>query len=286
MSQQLETLQEQVNGLYSNITALQQKVEIQHRSSASVGALDPQIAYQAQPPSEVRVKTQSTPHPPHFSGPTSTVYDFDVANNSLQSMGIKQPGYGADDATNGHDTAMVVSAHGSSPSVGNIVVQQQEVGNSGKDPLVSLSQEEVLRLCKVYDEEVATTAPLLDMEEVTKKAKTLYNFMDSMRRIGFLQKGISQGESFRDDETLILKMVLAVALTVENGGQNDMGRAIFEHVRHITNMQDRLGAPASVKYLQLLTITVCFSLCSLLLFAISFGFANIVLPGPILPSIG
>ena len=245
ISDHLRSLQEQVDGLYTNLAALQQKTQLQRTSP--VAALDPQIAYPNTSPSDVRVKSRPTPQ---FSGPTSSAYDFDVANNSLQSMGINQPGYGTEDTHPGQDAAMANTAP---PHINNI--PQQSV-NPVRDPLLSLSQDEVMRLCKVYDEEIVISAPMLDMDEIIKKAKTLFTFMDSMRRVGFLQKSVEQGESFADDETLILKMILATALTVENGGQSETGRALFENVRRLTNLQDRLGNPASIKYLQLLTITV------------------------------
>lgn len=245
MTQHLQSLQEQVDGLYTNMAALQQKAELQRTSS--VGPLDPQIAYQTQSPDEVRVKQRLAPH---FSGPTSSAYDFDVANPSLQSMGIKQPGYGTGEAATGRGGSV---PNIGSPSISNI--PQQNV-NPCKDPLLSLTQDEVLRLCHIYDEEIASSAPMLDMDEIIKKAKTLFTFVDSLRRVGFLQKSVEKGESFSDDETLILKMILATALAVEHGGQSEAGSALFENVRRLTNLQDRLGNPASIKYLQLLTITV------------------------------
>ena len=246
MSQHLQSLQEQVDGLYTNLASAHHKVDAHSASPAA--PLDPQIAYQSQGLSdEVPIKSRRTPQ---FSGPTTTAYDFNVANNSLQSMGINHSGYGTEDTHHGHE---VVMASTGSPQISNI--QQQNV-NPVKDPLVSLSQDEVLRLCSLYDEEIASSAPMIDMNEVINKAKTLCTFIDSMRKVGFLQKGIEQGESFSDDETLILKMILATALTVQHGGQTDISRALFENVRRITNLQDRLGNPASIKYLQLLTITV------------------------------
>lgn len=248
MTQQLQTLQEQVETLFSGLSALQQKYssDVNQPRNSSVGPLDPQIAYQGQPSPEATSKQLRR----QFSGPTSSAYDFDIANNSLQSMGINQPNYGSDDVATGQDHPM---GNTSSSPVPNI---PQQMVNPVKDPLVRLTQEEALRLCKIYDEEIATSAPMLDMDAITAKAKTMYSFLETMKRIGFLQKSVEQGESFGDDETLVLKMILATASTVENGGQSEIGRALFENVRRISNLQDRLGRPANVKNLQILAVTV------------------------------
>ena len=246
MSQHLQSLQEQVDGLYADLSSFQHKTEAQRTTPAA--PIDPQLAYQGHNFSDVPIKSRPTPQ---FSGPTSPAYDINVANNSLQSVGLNQTSYGTDER---HSSQEGIMTDTESPHFNNI--PQQNV-NPVKDPLLSLTQDEVMRLCKVYDEEIASTAPLLDMGEVTNKARTLFTFMESMRKVGFLQKSIEQGESFSDEETLILKMILATALTIESGGQSDLGRALFENVRRLANLQDRLGSAASLKYLQLLTITVC-----------------------------
>ena len=248
MTQQLQTLQEQVETLFSGLSALQQKFgnDVNQARNPSVGPLDPQIAYQGQSSPEVTSKQLRR----QFSGPTSSAYDFDLANNSLQSMGINQPNYGSDDVGAGQDHQMGNSV---SPPVPNI---PQQTVNPVKDPLVRMSHDEALRLCKIYDEEIASSAPMLDMDAIIAKVKTMYSFMDTMKRIGFLQKGVEQGESFGDDETLVLKMILATASTVENGGQSDIGKALFENVRRISNLQDRLGQQANIKTLQILAVTV------------------------------
>jgi hypothetical protein len=248
ITDKLSSLQEQVEDLFANLNALQSKAnaEATLARTSSVGPLDPQISYQG----------QASPHAPpkrlhpQFPGPASSAYDFNVANNSLQSMGINQPSYVVDEGPNGQE---IVIANTASPAMSN--VPQQSV-NSLKDPLLRIGLEEALRLCRFYDEEIGTTAPILDMEFIITKVRTMYSFMDSMRRLAFLQKGVEQGDSFADDETLILKMILATASTVENGGQSEIGQAIFENVRRHNNIQDRLGQPATIKTLQILTITV------------------------------
>ena len=97
--------------------------------------------------------------------------------------------------------------------------------------------------------------PILDIQKTMNKAKTLFTFLDSMKRVGFLKSEIENGDSLDDDETLVLKMILACALTIEGNGESELGKRLFENVRRISNMQDRLGKPATIRGLQILFLT-------------------------------
>ena len=251
MSAQIQSLQEQVESLYQSLNALQGRPGSGSRPSFqprnSVGPLDPQIAFQHHSPPDNRAKSSLRPR---FSGPTSSAFDFHVANNSLQTMGITQPEYPTEETTSLHE-----GPNTRSPPPQISPTSAQNV-NPLKDPLWSLNQDEALRLCNLYEEEVGIMYPMLDMDKIMSKAKTLFNFLDSMKRVGFLEKEIEQGDSLDDDETMILKMILATALVVESTGRSELGRSLWENVRRISNSQDRLGRPATIRTLQILVVTV------------------------------
>ena len=245
MSSHIQKLQDQVDDLFASFNSLQRDTGLNggFPRTSSVGPVDPQIAFQQQsPPQPI-----SRPRPrQRFSGPTSSAFDFEVAKTSLQTMGITQPEY---DDTPGRQVT-------GSPTELNATTMNQTVSHV-KDPLWSVNQEEALRLCRLYQEEVGSMYPMLNIEKTLVKAKTMFHFLDSMRRVGLLRTEIEQGDSLDDEDTLVLKMILATALTIESGGHTDLGRSLFENVRRITNTQDRLGRPASIKSLQILVITVC-----------------------------
>ena len=251
MSAHLMALQEQVDNLYRTLNTPQSQPNHGSRSSYqsgnSVGPLDPQIAFQHTPPTENHAKPPSRQR---FSGPTSSAFDFHVANSSLQTMGITQPEYPAEESTSAHE-----GPNTRSPPPQMSPTSQQNV-NPLKDPLWSLNQDEALRLCNLYEEEVGIMYPMLDMDQVMSKARTLFNFLDSMKRVGFLKEEIEQGDSLDDDETMTLKMILATALVVECNGRSELGHSLWENVRRISNTQDRLGRPATIKTLQILVVTV------------------------------
>ena len=247
MSSQIQKLQEQVDGLLANFNNLQRDLSLNgaFQRTSSVGPLDPQIAFQHQSSPQ----PMSKPRPrQRYSVPATSAFDFEVTNTSMQAMGIPQPGYEEMASIQGRQMA-------GSPieRVGSVTAQQV---NSVKDPLWSLNQEEASRLCRVYQEEVGSMYPMLNIEKTLVKAKTMFHFLDSMRRVGLLREEIEQGDSLDDEDTLVLKMILATALTIETGGHTDLGRSLFENVRRITNSQDRMGHPATIKSLQILVITV------------------------------
>ena len=246
MTQHLESLQEQVDGLYKNLAALQRKIE--PLRIPSVGPLDPQIAYAT--PSSTHVAPQPQ-HPPQFPGPATSPYGFDVANDGLPRLGMNGSNYQTESSDSTRDGPVPVSG----PS--NVNDTPQQTVNTAKDPILALSQDEVMRLCMFYDEVLAESSPMLDMEEIIKKAKTLFSFMDSLRKLSFLQTSMAHEDAFADDETLILKVILATATVIENVDPTEIGRSLFESVRRKNNLKDRLGCPASIKYIQLLCLMVC-----------------------------
>ena len=163
-------------------------------------------------------------------------------------MGITQPEY--------EDVSTMQGRQMTGPPTENVAPVITQPVNPVKDPLWSLNQEEALRLCRLYQEEVGSMYPMLNIDKTLCKAKTMFHFLDSMKRVGLLREEIEQGDSLDDEDTLVLKMILATSLTIESGGHTDLGRSLFENVRRITNSQDQMGRPASIKSLQILVIMV------------------------------
>ena len=248
ISCQLSSLQEQVDVLRGNLNALQsrldQNVKEGHVRPSPTGSVDPQIAFQS------HVSPTPTPQQhgrQYFSGPTSAAFNFEVAKCSLQKMGITtHSGESTDD-----------QARPTIEAPPQLTPTAEHTLSSLKDPLWLLDQQEALRLCTLFEEEVGTMHPIMNMEKTMKKAKTLFAFLDSMERVGFLRKEIEQGDSLDDEETLVLKMILATALIIESGGRSELGRNLHESARRIVYSRDSLGKPPSIQFLQLLVIKVC-----------------------------
>ena len=132
--------------------------------------------------------------------------------------------------------------------------------HADKDPLWSISQDETLRLCRVYEDEMGMMYPILDIPKVMAYATKLYRFMEAAHRSGLMQQGMPGPDTMDDEDTNILKMVLASALTVEGSGRSELGMKLFHYVQPA--IDNLLLGSVGLKGIRLLTMTVC---CSSLL---------------------
>ena len=125
-----------------------------------------------------------------------------------------------------------------------------------KDPLWLLSKDEAIRLCRVYDEEMGIMYPMLDIDKLIRHAVMLFAFVESASRTGLVQRSFAGPDSLDDDDTRLLKIVLATALIVEGNGQSELGRRLFETVRQYA--ESSLWGPVNVNQLKLLVLVVSY----------------------------
>lgn len=163
-------------------------------------------------------------------------------------MGITQPTYATDNGSPAHDQALE-GQHSEVASPG-----LQPARSLAKDPLWLMKREDVIRLCRVYDDEIGLLYPILDIEKTITEANVLFNFMDSVVRTGLLKDEIERGDTLHDDDINILKMVLAAAMALLGSGESEIGHRLFNSVH--TGSESRLWQPVNLKGLILLVITV------------------------------
>jgi len=184
---------------------------------------------------------------PRFQGPTSSAFNFDVAKSSLQTMGITRPEDGVDEGIATRDATPLESPCATSSAAMAV--------HPSKDPLWLLNKDEAVRLCRVYDEEMGIMYPMLDIDKIIRHAIRLFAFIESAVRTGLVQRGLPGHDNLDDDDTRILKMVLAAALIVEGSGQSELGRIFFETVRQYA--ESSLWGPVNTNQLKLLVLVVC-----------------------------
>jgi hypothetical protein len=191
-----------------------------------------------------------------YRGPTSTEFSFGVADNSLQTMGITDGS-----AEHNGDAAHPLAALTSSDQMERNMQMIQDVHDE-KDPIYSVAKEEALRLCRVYEEEVGVMYPVVNINTVMEYTERLYSFIDAARRNGLVQQGFPGADALDDENTIILKMIIACASTMEHAGGSELGRNMFESpgvseaVRKAK--EDYLITHKSPR---LLVLTVCFMSC-------------------------
>jgi len=243
MNNQLASLQEQVDNLYANLSAM--------RSSGETMSFPPQsersmsMSQPAQPISPVS-RFRATPKHPSYRGPTSSAFSLDVAKNTLHSMGYQ----GLDtEGANTQDATPIAS-----PPPARPLALVDANGNPTRDPILSFSKEEAIRLCRVYEEEMGIMYPVVNIEQMILHASNVYDFLGAAVRTGLLCNSSPQ-RNMNDESTCTLKMILAAAAAVEGNGQSEVGNRLFESVREVA---DRIlhSEAIQIKNLPFLAIVV------------------------------
>ncbi|KAK2788951.1 hypothetical protein FQN52_006484 [Onygenales sp. PD_12] len=248
MKEHIETLQDQVNTLFTNINDLYHKTESPavepnaYARESSHSASQPSYDSQNQPSSRPRSNQ------PRFHGPTSTVFNLHVAKSSLQTMGITP----SEDGNHELFATQDPTPGGSPPQQQQLPLVPQVLAHPNKDPLWVVKREEAIRLCRVYEQEIGSMYPIIDIEKMVSQTNLLFTFLEAAARTGFAKRFKSGADLLIDDDTCILKMVLAITLLVEGDGQSSLGNRFFTTTK--PKIEAKLWEPADIKTIQLLVL--------------------------------
>ncbi|PKY01877.1 fungal-specific transcription factor domain protein [Aspergillus campestris IBT 28561] len=240
MKAQINTLQDQVNSLFTNLNDL--RTQRSSVDSPNLDGFSHDGSHSVFTPmhSHTGLARPRARHP-RFHGPTSSAFNFDVARSSLQNMGIAPADEViADDLTTAHGTPAA-----SPPPMTSFIPPIHPT----KDPIWAIKRDEALRLCRIYEEEIGIMYPLAEIEKVTQQASLLYTFMEAATRTGFTKRGMLGSDGLQDDATNLLKMILATTLVVEGGGQSELGQRLFLSVKPV--IESKLWGPLDIKTIQL-----------------------------------
>lgn len=247
MTSKVDQLQEQVDALFANMNALRSEAlrlaPIQDRpptlpstsstpSSSSIPSITP-----IHRPAELAQARQ-----PGFRGPTSTRFNLDVAKNTLHKMGYSNPPDGSE-----HDG---YSQAGSAPSPN--MTTQLTTSSSGlpRDPLWEFDKDDLVRLCRVHDEEIGIMYPVVKMDSVIRHAKTLSSWMEAARK-NFMIYG--EEANLKDRNTVLLKLIICCALQIEEHGNSEKAQRLFLSVRPTTDRM-LMSDPSDVKNMPTLAL--------------------------------
>lgn len=245
----VQSLQEQVNVLWQSLNSLRSSLGHEVISQADVLAYA-NDATQSARPSQTNMlidpalsRGPTSPQQNKYQGPTSSQYNFDLARSSLQSMGITT----GDD---GQDAGAQQQNRASSPSSPRALQMQL---HPYVQPMIEISKEEALRLCRVYEDEMGTMYPILDMTRIQQHATLVFALNDAVSRTGSHAFGINN-EIQTDADMEILKLVLANALVAESGGTSQLAKRLYTTCARSTEvgLQDQVN----LKNIQILTLVV------------------------------
>ncbi|KAJ0119486.1 fungal specific transcription factor domain-containing protein [Diaporthe amygdali] len=233
MRDNVTRLQEQVNTLFQNMNALKQ--ETLHLAPIQDRALPlPSSAGVTPSPSTA---TMSSVHrqdvapsraPLLFRGPTSASFTVDVAKNTLHNM-RKEYGWSGPEAVQDNGDVIDDSC---APSPYPPWLSAADMPRARpQDPLWGFDRAEMIRLCRVHEEEVGIMYPVVNINNVVKHANFLANWMESSSKHGLVPQGIGQDEGITDIKTLELKIIMCCALVVEGNGYSEKGLRLWESIQ-------------------------------------------------------
>lgn len=218
MSAQLASLQEQVDMLTQTMDSVRSETlrlaPIQETGGHKMLPL-PTSTITASPASSMSsLQRPEMAHirPPSFRGPTSMAYSLDIANNTIHNMGYK--------ATEDGDEPQAASAE--ETPIRSLPVDK------APDPLWDFGKDEMVRLCRLHEEEAGIMYPVAKIQSVIEHAWNLSSYMDQQRKTGAIV-------SLNDDKTLLLKMVMCCAIVVEDHGPSERAAKLFESAEDVLN---------------------------------------------------
>lgn len=256
MADQVSRLQDQVETLFSNMSALRQEAlrlapihdRILPLPSATVTP-SPSTASMPQFP-----KPLAPLRPPStFNGPTSIAFTVDVAKNTLHNMGYAGASEAPDDSGDsgdGNSGAQAEPTPHTSPTP--LPPMQPSPYQRQIDPLWEFDKAEMIRLCKLHEEEISVMYPLMKMESTIRHATEVADWMEKSKGQGLVPPE-GQYETLTDDRTLLLKIVLCCALAVEEHGNSAKAARLYESIEAVT-MKTLMSGPADVAKLPYLAL--------------------------------
>lgn len=120
-----------------------------------------------------------------------------------------------------------------------------------------ISRAEAVRLCDLYEREIGTIYPVVDMSEVKQNLGSLYSAYEAMNYSPESHiPGVEALENVVDGDVQTLKLVLAITLLAEGGGRHTMGEELCKEAQQqLIFPMGRLGYLKDIENMALLVRT-------------------------------
>lgn len=126
--------------------------------------------------------------------------------------------------------------------------------HADKDPIWNISKHEALRLVNVWHEEMGVMYPILEIDKVLRYTEMLFSFVEAAARSGLMQGALPGADAIMDDQTSVLKLILAITLVLEGRGKDPLGEKLFANVHKV--VEKTLSEPVGLHGINLLALTV------------------------------
>jgi hypothetical protein len=163
-------------------------------------------------------------------------------------MGITGGEEGGEEGTTTHDGTPAASPPPSHAGVAKPIM------HASKDAIWSLTKDEAVRLVRVWQDEMGTMYPIVDVGRLIRHAGLLFTFMEAARRSGLMEASFPGADAIYDDQTNLLKLIVAIALTLEGSGKSELGKKMWECVQ--SSVQSELFDSPDLRGLQMLALAV------------------------------
>ncbi|EFX00596.1 fungal specific transcription factor domain containing protein [Grosmannia clavigera kw1407] len=224
--------------------------------------------------------------PPIYRGPTSSAFTVDVAKNTLHNMGYSgetSEDHGHADGTSRSSTAVpsgshshlqhqqqqqqhqhqqayqhqryhpLLQQHQQHQHEQSHQQQQQQQAQLPTDPLWELDRDEMVRLCRVHEDEVGVMYPVVKIETVIAHAHSLWSWMEASRKNGYMQQPENYEDTMQSVPTLLLKIIMCSALAVEEHGHSERAIRLYDSMQTIINRK-LMSDPSEIGNLPLLAL--------------------------------
>ncbi|KJZ75171.1 hypothetical protein HIM_05365 [Hirsutella minnesotensis 3608] len=225
LSEEMALLRQQVADLVGTVRQLKDRPA--QASSTTGQTPDTNVT---QTPSTTQ--KEAVPKEPQFVGPTRPAFGLMVGERSLTRMGIptyeSPPASGADSPTDPPPRDMTSEA----------------------DFWLRCTPADVSRLLTLFEEEVESVYPFIDISDLASRAQQILDFVREIQPVDESRNGGQKPISFRDVE--IAKIAIAIALTVEGPGRSELATRIAESVEQ--RVSRLLSPQVELKEIQLLAM--------------------------------
>ncbi|KAF1979577.1 hypothetical protein BU23DRAFT_576528 [Bimuria novae-zelandiae CBS 107.79] len=225
LRQELSTLKEYVASLVAN------------QSGSQLVRRAPRTQYESPIYTGSASERHVEPSEPQFVGPTRASFSINIAENSLSRMGV------ATDSPKPGDAS--ASTAGSSREASPVPDALQNGHHKYSDCLAEFSDEEVIRLLGIYQDEVVCVHPFIEMDEMIADASRV---MEGLRCADRSQTSLSTVDK-RDVN--MLKLAVATAIMHEAQGRNHLSTKLVESADSVTSVGE---GPACLRDMQAMTM--------------------------------
>jgi len=126
--------------------------------------------------------------------------------------------------------------------------------HTSKDPIWAISRDEAFRLLRVYEDEMHDMYPIVPLAALTRHTEHVYTFMETALRNGLVDTALPGADAINDDNTNLLKLILATSMVVEGLGRSEMGKRLCDNVQPSVDVL--LLGHAGIEGVRILALTV------------------------------